>query len=116
METRGLGEKKASVAFVRKAHWGCGLFPDESLPFRIQLPAWSLDRSLGCGLSAEVPSYLCGIHGAYAQKAFSCQVLLLHEGEHVWNGFPAQGTTSKAAGPREPEAAQALFGLCRPQG
>ena len=53
----------------------------------MQLPARSLERSLRYGLGAEVPSYLCGIHGAYAQKAFSCQVLLLHEGEHVWSGL-----------------------------
>ena len=57
-----------------------------------------------------------GIAGAWAQKAFSYQLLLLHEAEHVWSGFPAQGTTSKAAGPREPEAAQTLFGLWRPEG
>ena len=82
----------------------------------MQLPAWSLERSLRCGLGAEVPSYLCGIDGAYAQKAFSCQLLLVQEGEHVWSGIPAQGTTSKAAGPREPEAAQTLFGLWRPEG
>ena len=31
-----------------------------------------------------------GIAGACAQKAFSCQLLLLQEGEHVWSGFPAQ--------------------------
>ena len=83
---------------------------------RMQLPARSLERSLRYGLGAEVPSYLCGIHGAYAQKAFSCQVLLLHEGEHVWSAVQAHDTTTKAAGPREPEAAQTLFGLWRPEG
>ena len=83
---------------------------------RMQLPEWSLHRSLGYGLSAEVHSYPCGIDGAYAQKAFSCQLLLVQEGEHVWSGFPTQGTTSKAAGPREPEAAQTLFGLWRAEG
>jgi hypothetical protein len=70
---------------------------------RMQLPAWSLERSLRCCLSAEVRSYLYRIDGAYAQKAFSCQLLLLHEGEHVWSGYPPQGSTSKAARPREPE-------------
>ena len=57
-----------------------------------------------------------GIEGACAVKVFSCQLLLLPEGEHVWSGFPAQGTTSKAATPREPEAAETLFGLRRPEG
>ena len=74
----------------------------------MQLPARSLEWSLRYGLGAEVPSYLCGIHGAYAQKAFSCQVLLLHEGEHVWSGFLAQETTIKPAVPREQELAQTL--------
>ena len=41
------------------------------------------------GLGAEVPSWLGGIAGACAQKAFSSQLLLLHEGEHVWSGFPS---------------------------
>ena len=49
-----------------------------------------------------------GIVGVCAQKAFSCQLLLLHEGEHVLSGSPAQETSSRAAGPREPEAAQTL--------
>ena len=48
-----------------------------------------------------------------AQKAFSCQLLLLHEGEPVRSGFQAQETTSKGAGPREPEATQTLFALWR---
>ena len=45
---------------------------------------------------------------ACAKKAFSWQILLLHEGEHVWSGFPAQETTSKPAVPREQEAVQTL--------
>ena len=55
------------------------------------------------------------IAGACAQNAFSCQLLLLHQREDIWSGFPGQKTTSKAAGPREPEAAQTLFGLWRPE-
>ena len=56
----------------------------------------------GCVLSAELPSYLCGSDGAYAHKAFSSQVLLLHDREHVWSGVKAQETTTKAGGHREP--------------
>ena len=56
-----------------------------------------------------------GIVGACTQKAFSCQLLLLHEGEHVWSGYPAQDTTTKGAGAREPEAAHTLIGLRRPE-
>ena len=55
------------------------------------------------------------VAGACDQKAFFCKLLLRHEGQHVWSGFPAQETTSKAAGPREPEATQTLFGLWRPE-
>ena len=68
------------------------------------------------GLRAEVASWFGGIAGACAQKAFSIELLLLHEGELIWSLFPAQETTIKAAGPREPEAAQTLFGLWRPEG
>ena len=54
------------------------------------------------GLRAEVESWFGGIAGACAQNAFSSQLLLFHEGEVIWSGFPAQETTSKAEGPREP--------------
>ena len=57
-----------------------------------------------------------GIAGACTQEAFSCLLLPLHAGEYLWSGFQAQETTSKAAGPREPEAAQTLFALWRPEG
>ena len=57
-----------------------------------------------------------GIAGACTQKAFSSELLLVHEGKNVWSGVKAQETNSKAAGPREPEAAQTLFGLWRPEG
>ena len=53
---------------------------------------------------------------ACAKKAFSWQILLLHEGEHVWSGFPAQETTSKPAVPREQEEVQAVFALLRTEG
>ena len=56
-----------------------------------------------------------GIAGACVQTAFSCQLLLLHEEENHWSGFPSQETSSKAAGPREPEAAQTLFGVWSPE-
>ena len=38
------------------------------------------------------------------------KISLLHEGEHVWSWFTAADTTSQAAGPTEPEAAQTLLG------
>ena len=84
--------------------------------YRMQLSEPRFEPWVRWGLRAEDPSWLTGIAGACAQNAFSCQLLLLHEGEDIWSGFPAQETSSKSAGPREPEAAQTLFGLWRPEG
>ena len=60
------------------------------------------------GLDDELPSWLWGIVWACAQNAFSYQLLLLHEGKHVWSGFQAQETSIKAAGLWMPEAAHPL--------
>ena len=68
------------------------------------------------GLGAEFPSWLRVFARACVQNSFSGQLLLLHEGEPVGSGFRAPETTSKAAEPREAEAAQTLFGLWRPEG
>ena len=43
----------------------------------------------------------------------SCQISLLHEGEHVWGWFQSAETSSQAAEPRGPEAAQTLLGPVR---
>ena len=50
------------------------------------------------------------VAGAGAQKAFSGPFHLLRKGEHIWSWFPAAETTSQAAVPTEPEAAQTLLG------
>ena len=50
------------------------------------------------------------VAGAYANKAFSCPISLLPEGELVWSWFQAHETTSQAAVPTEPEAAQKVLG------
>ena len=47
---------------------------------------------------------------ARGNRAYSVQVSLLHEGEHIWSWFQAAETTSQAAVPTEPEAAQNLLG------
>ena len=49
-------------------------------------------------------AWVCG------NKAFSCPISLLPEGELVWSWFQAHETTSKAAVPTEPEAAQSFLG------
>ena len=52
------------------------------------------------------------IDGACANKAFRCQILLLHDGEHIWSGFLAQETTSNQQCPgskRQPRPSLALW-------
>ena len=57
-----------------------------------------------------------GMAGAWAQTAFARPILLPQEGEPVGSGFRAPETPSKAAGPREPGAAQPRIALGRAQG
>ena len=47
---------------------------------------------------------------ASAHRASSGKISLLCEGEDDWSWFPAAETTSQAAVPTEPEAAQPLLG------
>ena len=47
---------------------------------------------------------------ASAHRASSGQISLLCEGKDVWSWFPAAETTSQAAVPTEPEAAQSILG------
>ena len=116
LETSRLGEKKASVALLSKGALGLWFVPrgESTFPECSSLHGvWS--RALDV---VSVLSSLAGsgrVAGACDQKAFFCKLLLRHEGQHVWSGFPAQETTSKAAGPREPEAAQTLFGVWSPE-
>ncbi|MVD59746.1 hypothetical protein D9R18_19685 [Proteus mirabilis] len=58
------------------------------------------------------PSLACSAWVARACQKMdsSCQISLLGEGEDVWSWFLAAETTSQAAVPTEPEAAQTLLG------
>ena len=47
---------------------------------------------------------------ARANRASSCHISLLREGEQVWRWFLAEDTTSQAAVPTEIEAAQTPLG------
>ena len=51
-----------------------------------------------------------GVVRARVNRAFACQIILLREAEDVWSWFQAAETTSQAAVPTEPEAAQTLLG------
>ena len=60
-----------------------------------------------------VPSLACSAWVAWAcqKRDSSCQISILCEGGDVWSRFQAAETTSQAAVPTEPEAAQTLLGL-----
>ncbi|RKM63632.1 hypothetical protein C0215_19740, partial [Clostridioides difficile] len=64
------------------------------------------------------PSLACSAWVAWACQKMdsSCQISLLCEGEDVWSWFQAAETTSQAAVPTEPEAAQTLLGPMLPIG
>ena len=83
---------------------------------RMQFPEARFGPSVQRGLGAERPSWLGGMAGDWAQKAFAHPILLPHEGEHVRSGFRVPETPSKAAGPKEPEATQPRIALGRAQG
>ena len=51
-----------------------------------------------------------GVARASAHRVSSGQISLLCEGEDAWIWFQAVETTSQAAVPTEPEAAQTLLG------
>ena len=66
--------------------------------------------ALSCGAGSG------GMAGAWAQKAFARPILLPQQGEPLGSGFQWPETPSKAAGPREPGAAQPRFALWRVEG
>ena len=57
-----------------------------------------------------------GVARESAPRASSGQISLPREGEDVWSWFQAAETTSQAALPTEPEAAQTLLGPMGIQG
>ena len=60
-------------------------------------------------LGAHQPSWKRDDVGACKNKAFSCQITLLHEGEHVWSGSQGVGTISISPVLTEQDAANAHF-------
>ena len=104
---RGFAEQRRIAAVV------CS--PRRVYLSRMQLPEWSFELWVTWGLGADLPSLLRLFAVASLQKAFSGQLLYVHEGEQVWSGIQAQETTRKTAGPREAEAVQTIFGLWRPE-
>ena len=115
-DQRARGEK-GKRCFVEQRRIGAVLCS----PRRVFLSGMELSEArfepwVRWAVGSELPTWLWGFAGASVQNAFSCRFLYIHEWEHVWSGIQPQETTSKAAGPREPEAAPTLFGLWSPDG
>ncbi len=61
METQWLGVEKGQRCFAEQRRIGAVVCsPTRVYLSRMQLPAWSLERSLRCGLGSELPSWLQG--------------------------------------------------------
>ena len=106
-----LGENYASAAILSQAALGLRSVPRAQFPFA---ECSSSKRVLG---RLEARLYVCPSLAGYgwvawatANRASSCQISLLREGQHVRSWFQAADTTSPAAVPMEPEVAQPLLG------
>ena len=86
--------------------------PEHSFPLQNAAPRSEISPLSEIGSPKLGPSLAVSgwVDGSYENKAFSCQISLLHEGEHVWSWCQAGESTNQAAEPREPEAAQTLLG------
>ena len=117
MESGVPGAKTDSVAFLSGGELGLCFAARGVFPF-----AECSSPKLDLGRRCDGASALSGRAGSggmavvWAQKAFARPILLPHEGEPVGSGFRAPETPSKAAGPREPGAAQPRFALWRAEG
>ena len=113
-DQRARGEK-GKRCFAEQRRIGAVVCPPRRVYLsRIQHSEPRLEPWVRWGLGAEFPSWLRENCWGLRPEGIFRPTPLRHEGEHIWSGFPAQETTSNAAGPREPEAAQTLFGLWRP--
>ena len=83
---------------------------------RMQLPEARFGSPLRRGLGTERPSWLRGHDWCLGAEAFARPILLPKEGDAVGSGFLLPETSSKAAGPRDPRAAQFRFALWRTEG
>ena len=117
MESAGPGGKTACTAFLSQGELGVWFAARGEFPF-----AECSSQKLVMGRRCEGASALSGragsggMAGAWAQKAFARPILLPHEGEPVGSVIRVPETPSKAAGPRDPGAAQPRFALWRAEG
>ena len=117
MESAGPGGKMACPAFLSQCALGVWFAAQGEFPF-----AECSSQKLFLGRRCHGSSALIGRAGsggkagAMAQKPFANPILLAHEGEPDGSGFWAPETPSKAAGPRDPGAAQPRFAQWRAEG
>ena len=108
------GAKTDSVAFLSGGELGMCFAARGVFPFA-ECSSQKLDLGRSCdgasALSARAGSGCMAV--VWAQKAFTLPILLSHEGEPVGSVIWVPETPSKAAGPREPGAAQLSFALWR---
>ena len=117
MESGGPGAKTACVDFLRRGRLRLWCAAQGEFPF-----AECSSQKLVLGRRCEGASVLSGRAGSgcmavvWVQKAFARPILHPHEGEPVGSVIRVPETPSKAAGPRDPEAAQPRIALWRAQG
>ena len=114
MESGGPGAKTACVDFLRRGKLRLCWAAQGEFPF-----AECSSQKLVLGRRCEGASVLSGRAGSgcmavvWVQKAFARPILHPHEGEPVGSVIRVPETPSKAAGPRDPGAAQLSFALWR---
>ena len=111
------GAKTDSVAFLSGGELGLcfaarGVFPFAECSSRELVMCRGCDG--GSALSGRAGSG--GMAGTWAQKAFARPILFPHEGVPMGSVIRVPETPSKAAGPRDPWAAQPRIALWRAQG
>ena len=117
MESGGPGAKTACVDFLRRGRLRLWCAAQGEFPF-----AECSSQKLVLGRRCEGASVLSGRAGSgcmavvWVQKAFARPILHPHEGEPVGSVIRVPETPSKAAGPRDPWAAQPRIALWRAQG
>ena len=86
------------------------MFPEHNIPLQNAALRSAFCAATEIGPRWVLPSWLWGVARARAGRASSGKVSLLHIGEDVWRWIKVAETTSQAAVPTEPEAAQNLLG------
>ena len=117
MESGGAGVKRACVDILREVTARLWFAAQGEFPF-----AGCSCQNIASGHRCDGASALSGragsggMAGVWAKKDLARPILLAHEGEPVWSVIRVPETPSKAAGPREPGAAQPRFAVWRAQG